>query len=1030
MLHMRLHDKFLFLVIGSLVIFLGILSYALVQREAGLLEREADEKQHVLAFTIYSDLKLNMMRGAPRSTLELMDSLRGSYGLLRLAVVQPDGSPAFGSAGSRLQLPALDQSVSTGKPVSLRENADKPIHTILYPFQNAKDCQSCHLRQGPILGVLVMSISLEDTIKEIETSSRRYAFSLLALILLIGGMLYVLINKVVLQPLAVLHRGAERIGRGELGHRVDIATNDEVQELADSLNVMAARLEESYAELERKVRERTSQLSTTIAVVGDKAASLYQYSRDMATISRLSTKVFNAEQPFDDLLDRFLWAVTHGLGYRRSLLCLIDRRQSWLAVKRDSGLGAVLSVESQPLHAANAFAGLVRSGKELLVQDPARDPVLAGYLKNTGMPAPSLMLVPIRTGIHGRRCWEMKNCIRKDCPAYGRTDESCWLLPHTLCGNSLMETYGDKLAYCMTCEVFPVLGVLIVAARSSRPFRRRDINVLRILATEMGAALENHYLHADNRQLVRELLELHNVTAAALADLSLDSALEAFTDSAMKFSGLDACNFWLLSDDGRELVHRAGSGPDLLQDGAYPRRVPLDRGVLWRAFTGNRLIAEYNLPANDAAELADSPAGRQLPGLLALPLQAENRAIGVLSVHKKGTAPFLESEVAAFMLLANHAAMAINVCILNQELKSQNRELARSTSLMTGILSSLSSGVMLIAPDGRVQLLNQAGAGILQVRQQDLMHQRLVDFVPDAGAFLETQAGPYGEAGIRRRDGSTVPVGFSTARYDDPSGRREATIVLYRDLTEIKELEAAVLQKERFAAMGRVVAGVAHEIRNPLFGISSIGQIFERELRDPAHRKLAGALLSETKRLNHLVEDLLIYGRPIKLSPAPCDLMALWEEVIGIHREELSRKSITLARDIAIAHLRAVLDANQIRQVFLNLLGNALDATPESGTITIRLLLEDRHLIFKIADTGEGIPPGNIDRVFDLFFTTKAKGTGLGLAICKKIVEDHGGTISIESGNRDGNEGRGATVTVRLPYRAPGDQREKGNHGA
>jgi two-component system NtrC family sensor kinase len=107
--------------------------------------------------------------------------------------------------------------------------------------------------------------------------------------------------------------------------------------------------------------------------------------------------------------------------------------------------------------------------------------------------------------------------------------------------------------------------------------------------------------------------------------------------------------------------------------------------------------------------------------------------------------------------------------------------------------------------------------------------------------------------------------------------------------------------------------------------------------------------------------------------------------------------------------------------VFLNLLRNAIEATPDKGSIDIAMLLADNFLLFRVADTGSGIPAKNLDHVFDLFYTTKPKGTGLGLAICRKIMEDHGGDITIES-----TEGRGTTVTIKLPYGRSGDQRIPG----
>ena len=1019
MLQIRLHAKFFVLVLGSLSVFLGVLSYALVQRESNILTQKTDEEQHVLAFTVLSDLKQSMLKGEPRSTLELMDSIRGTYGLVRLQVVRSDGSPAFGITGGRLVMPQIDQVIKTGGEVSFRENGKVPLHTILYPLKNEGRCGKCHGRQKDILGVLLVSLSLEDAVKEIRASKKNLTFSLTALILMIAGMLYFAIRKVILSPLAILHEGAERIGRGELEHRISLSTNDEIQDLARSFNVMAGRIAASYSGLENKVQERTAQLSDAKEEVEDKARRLYEFSRDMASVSRLSTKVFNAEQSLEQILDRFMWAVDRGLGYKQSLLGLVDRKRVWLDVKRDSGLGTLLGITSQSLSGDSPFTALVRKGNELYVHDSTRDPVFTHSQQSVASETRSLYVVPILNGTRNKMCWREKSCIRIDCPAYKREDELCWLVDNTYCGNELIESYHNKLAYCMTCDVFPVLGVLVVEARPGRPFKRRDISVLRILAAEMGAALENHRLYGDNRQVVKELLELHKVTALALAELSLDRTLEAFTDSALKFSGLDACNFWLLTEGGRELMLKAGgcigSEPEA---GFCPERVPLDAGVLGRSFRQNAIITEYHDVFNDPTPLGKATAARGLPSLLAVPLRAEGRPLGVFTVHKKSAAPFLETEIAAFMLFANHAAMAINVCLLSEELKSQNRELARNINLREGILASMSSGVMLLDMTGTVELINQAGAEILHSRPAEMMNRRLTDLAPQAAAFLKSSVGPYQEIEIERQDGTSVPIGFSSAYCRAVSGAREGIIIVYRDLTEIKVLQTEVLNKERFAAMGRVVAGVAHEIRNPLFGISSIGQIFERELTDPAHMELARALVSETRRLNQLVEELLVYGRPMKLMPAWCDLLDLWEEVIGMHRDEIGKKGIKISGGLDIGHTRAHLDANQVRQVFLNLLRNAIEATPPGGEITIRLLLEDRFIIFTIADTGGGVPAENIDKVFDLFFTTKPRGTGLGLGICKKIVEDHGGVISIESRQGDWLEERkGTTVTVKLPYR-------------
>ncbi len=1025
MLSVKLHAKFLVLVLGSSLIFLAILSLVFVRREAAILAREANEKQHMLAFAIYADLRNSMLSGAPRSTLDLMDQMRGTHGFVRLETLRRDGSRAFGIGGNRFNYAQLERTFATGEETTFQEDGPVPLRTNLYPLKNEKECMACHGRQKKILGVLLISLSQEDSLKEIQASKRDLLASLAFLCFMIGGLLYFGIRKAVLRPLSMLHEGAERIGRGEFGHRINLPTNGELHDLARSFNEMARRIEESHAGLENRIKERTAQLSDSMEEVKDKAKRLYEFSRDMATISRLSTKAFNAEQSLDQLLDQFMWALARGLGYHQTLLCLVDRGRAWLDVKRDAGMGATLGITSQALAGDDPFAVMVRTGKEAYVHDRTKHPAF-NRLEQTPLDSNSLYVMPILSGTRNKRCWREKNCIRTDCPAYNREDVFCWLAENTLCGSELIKSYPEKLAYCMTCDVFPVLGVLVVAGRPERPFKRRDISVLRILAAEMGAALESHRLHSDNRQVVKELLELHMLTASALAKLSLDRTLDAFIDSVLKFSGLDTCNFWLLSSDGRELVRRAGGSVDQgPETGFCTEPVPIDDGVLGRVLKQNTIVTAYDTVYQDPTALGKAAKAHGLPSLLALPLQAEGRPIGVFTVHKKSTAPFLETEIAAFMLFANHAAMAINVSLLSEELKSQNKELARNISLREGILASMSSGVMLLDMNGTVELINQAGAEMLRSLPADIMNRRLAELIPDAATMLVSSVGPHQELEIQTRDGAIIPIGFSSAYCHGDTGAREGIIVVFRDLTEIKASENEALNKERFAAMGKVVAGVAHEIRNPLFGISSISQIFERELTDPAHRELARALLSETKRLNQIVEELLIYGRPAKLMPGWCDLAELWQEVVGMHQDEIGKKGIRISGDLTLGHTRAYLDANQIRQVFLNLLRNAIDATPAGGQITAGLLTEERNLIFKIADTGDGIPSENVEKVFDLFFTTKPRGTGLGLGICKKIIEDHGGGISIESRQWDWlEERRGTLVTIKLPYQVKELQNE------
>jgi len=1015
MFRLRLNAKFLILILGSLILFLGILSYVIVRREASLLAEKAGEKHSLIAAAVVSDLRTNMIKGTPRSTLELIGTLRGMQGLAKLEVLRKDGSPAFGADRAAIIDRRIEGVFAGSRESSYEEQLPVPVHTILTPLTNDPECRQCHRKAGPVLGVLLISLSHLEAHREIQSSTRQLTMLFIVFIALIGATLYLVIRKFILKPLTSLHNGAERLGRGDLAFRIALSTGDEFQELAQAFNTMSARIGNTYSDLERMVAERSIQLHHTMEDLSEKASRLYSYSRNMAAISRLSAKVIDAEMSLDELLDQFMEGVTRGLGYRQMMLCLVDRKRMRLDIKRDTGIRSILPFEDGSLLGDNLLIKLVRNavvvtldGSAFMRTDGDKDGGAAQVDRD-------FFFIPLLNRRHNKPCWQATSCIKTDCPAYQAQKTSCWNLEGTLCGNPIRESFDNKLAYCLTCRVFPVIGALIVAFdKRSQPARNRNISVLRILASQMAAALENHRLHDDNQQMVRDLLELHRVTASALSGLSLAKALEVFTDSAMKFSGLDACAFWLISPDNRELVRKAGGCSDGggLSD-LCPDRVPVDEGILGRALSQRTsLVIDYNVPENDSTRLGRAAAFHSLRSLMAITLKSEGRPLGIFSVHKRDAIPFLETEIAAFMLLANQASMAIDVCLLNGELRNRNRELEGHTNLVSGILSSMSSGVMLLDRHGVVSLVNQVGAAILRARRDDLLNRELTALFPETAAFLHSGEGPYQEIEIQLNDGTTVPVGYSSTVYRGAAGEPEGTIVVYRDLSEIKTLQTELLSKERFAAMGRVIAGVAHEIRNPLFGISSIGQVLQRELPNPAHQKLIRALLSETFRMNNLVEDLLLYGRPMKLNLEPCNLTKIWGEVIAVHRDELDRKGIRLTGDLHSGQMTGRLDANQIRQVLLNLLRNALDASETSGEINVRFIHEGPSLLFKITDTGMGIAAKNMDRIFDLFFTTKQKGTGLGLAICKKIVQDHGGAITVKS-----EEGVGTAVTVRLPAR-------------
>ena len=273
-----------------------------------------------------------------------------------------------------------------------------------------------------------------------------------------------------------------------------------------------------------------------------------------------------------------------------------------------------------------------------------------------------------------------------------------------------------------------------------------------------------------------------------------------------------------------------------------------------------------------------------------------------------------------------------------------------------------------------------------------------------------------------RAAGVAGALTVQTEAADSPQRRREAEWVL----AGVAAHAAAAIERARLvrqaeerrqrAAVGDVLTGLAHVVRNPLFGISSAAQLLRfRAREDPVVERNVGRILREAERLNALVSDLLEYGRPRPLALAAADPDETWDEVLEGNHALLEMRSLALTRTRARhaghrAHPHWMVDREQLAQAFRNVLTNAVDAAPADSDLTLAsTVLPDGAWRCTLRNAGPEVPPDALPRVFDLFFSTKQGGTGVGLTISRRIVEDHGGTLTLDSGPG------GTTVTITLP---------------
>lgn len=346
------------------------------------------------------------------------------------------------------------------------------------------------------------------------------------------------------------------------------------------------------------------------------------------------------------------------------------------------------------------------------------------------------------------------------------------------------------------------------------------------------------------------------------------------------------------------------------------------------------------------------------------------------------------------------------------------------------VLDSVGDGVIVISQEGLVTLMNPAAEELTgRSRRQTLevAFAKAFSSEPVLVEMVERTA----SSGVSRSDqdnvvlrssGRLIPVNASTVPLMRADGEAIGVILTLRDMTSIRELEAAVRQSDRLSTLGTLAAGLAHEVKNPLGGIKGAAQLLERELEpDSELLEYPRVMIREAERIDKIIRQLLELASPRGPRYTPVNLHMVLGDIILLQREAAGscEVSIVTGFDPSIPPIMA--DEAQLTQVFLNLIRNALEAMREGGrlTVTSRVLSEyqlgrdegrNRMVAVEVADTGPGIPLENLPKVGTPFFSTKEGGTGLGLAICQKIVAEHRGMLKIES-----LPGQGTRISVVLP---------------
>lgn len=354
--------------------------------------------------------------------------------------------------------------------------------------------------------------------------------------------------------------------------------------------------------------------------------------------------------------------------------------------------------------------------------------------------------------------------------------------------------------------------------------------------------------------------------------------------------------------------------------------------------------------------------------------------------------------------------------LLAQGYRSARSSLSRVQAFSDNLVENMPMGLVAMDRESRIIAFNQTAEFVLRKTAGEVIGQMAEDVLPEACRdLLRTLAVEKQiiakEIDCFLTDGRTIPLEVIATVLEEEDGAR-GVVVLFRDITEIKQLKKEIAQSQRLASLGSLAAGVAHEIRNPLSSIKGFATYFKERYRDnPDDSQTADIMVQEVDRLNRVIGQLLDYARPMTMNRRETAIQTVIQHALRMIESQAREKGVVIQTELQADVAAVLIDPDRIKQVFLNLYLNAIGAMEGGGILSVALLsMTDRRIRIEVRDTGVGIDPKDLDRIFDPYFTTKSSGTGLGLAIVQKIIEAHRGEIQVAS-----TPGLGTTVSVILP---------------
>ena len=560
------------------------------------------------------------------------------------------------------------------------------------------------------------------------------------------------------------------------------------------------------------------------------------------------------------------------------------------------------------------------------------------------------------------------------------------------------------------------IGALMVVGFPGQRFSDHHEQLLVTLATHGAIALENARLYRAAAQTARHADVAARVARVALSSTSLSDAANAILSVVSDVVPMGGAAIGLLHrDDAITYIGAIGSAQSVVGS-RVPLGASIARAVVLKATPGNTASTTVlREPATDASLAV---------GGVVLALAAKDRVLGVLAAAAFSGTALPQQSIDALRRLAPSIALAIDVQLLGEVERHRH---ARERMLATA-LATMDQPVFVLSLDRRVLYANDAA-----VREYGYTHDELTTMTVDV---LVASAVPLratddlsrtpanvvvAEHVHRRRDGSHFPASVALSFIRQDNGTPIGQVLNVRNLTDERRIAEQLRQSEKLAALGELVAGVAHELNNPLAGISAFAQLLLEEELNADQRESARLIKREADRAVGVIRDLLLFSRKAGPSTMPVDINGLVQLTLRLRAYSLRSSGVQVETHLDTMLPEVAGDDQKLQQVILNLIVNAEYAMRRTATkhLVIRTAHEGDSVITELSDSGAGMSEDTLQRVFEPFFTTKpaGEGTGLGLSVSYGIIEAHGGTITVES-----LTGRGTTFRIAVPVADPRDE--------